>query len=440
SPEQAEGHSVTPASDVYSLALTLYEAWTGANPVRGGGLAATARRLGRPVAPLSDRRRDLPPELCDAVDAALSPDPEQRPDPRELRAALAEAERELSDEGGLVEPATLRRVGLPAARRRGFFRRRRADPPLPLAVPGEDWPAPEAPDPAAGLGLLGRARRPYGEPPPLASRVLARTAAGTALGCLVLAGLHWAGPAEPVSAPMFAAAAALSTALLPRAGWLASALALCGWLAVAGDRPGTAVVLLVAVLLVPPLLPRAGLLWSLPVLAPLLGAIGLAPAFVGLAALAATPWRRAGLAAAGAAWLLAAEALTGEALLFGFPDAVPPHGDWQGSLTAAAQDVLGQLASSPLTLVLPAWAALAAVLPLLLRGRWLAADLLGAGIWAAALMVALAAVGDLAAGEAALDQARGAVAGALVGAVVAVAISQTAPPTEGWRAQPVGAA
>ncbi|MBA3263154.1 MAG: serine/threonine protein kinase, partial [Thermoleophilaceae bacterium] len=33
-PEQAEGARVSPASDVYSLALTLYEAWTGTNPVR----------------------------------------------------------------------------------------------------------------------------------------------------------------------------------------------------------------------------------------------------------------------------------------------------------------------------------------------------------------------------------------------------------------------
>jgi serine/threonine protein kinase len=41
-PEQAEGTKVTPASDVYSLALTLYEAWTGTNPVRAGGPAATA--------------------------------------------------------------------------------------------------------------------------------------------------------------------------------------------------------------------------------------------------------------------------------------------------------------------------------------------------------------------------------------------------------------
>ena len=77
------------------------------------------------------------------------------------------------------------------------------------------------------------------------------------------------------------------------------------------------------------------------------------------------------------------------------------------------------------------------VLPLLLRGRWLAVDCVGAAIWAGGLMAAMAAVGDLTAGTAVLEQARGAVAGALVGAVAAVAISQTAPPAEGWRAQPV---
>ena len=99
--------------------------------------------------------------------------------------------------------------------------------------------------------------------------------------------------------------------------------------------------------------------------------------------------------------------------------------------------MVGPIASSPLMLVLGAWAGLAVVLPLLLRGRWLAMDCVGAAIWAAGMMVALAAVGDLMTGAAVLEQARGAVAGALVGAVAAVAVSQTAPPTEGWRAQPV---
>jgi len=110
-PEQAEGARVTPACDVYSLALTLYEAWTGRNPVRAGGPAATARRLGRPLPSLGSQRRDLPRELCDAIDDALEIDPARRPVPTELRAELRAVQSELTDEGGLVEPATLRRVG-----------------------------------------------------------------------------------------------------------------------------------------------------------------------------------------------------------------------------------------------------------------------------------------------------------------------------------------
>src|SRR5215216_4605600 len=109
-PEQAEGARVTPACDVYSLALTLYEAWTGTNPVKAGGPAATARRLGRPLPSLASMRRDLPLELCDALDDALDVDPVRRPSPKELRRHLAAVESELEDEGGLVEPETLRRV------------------------------------------------------------------------------------------------------------------------------------------------------------------------------------------------------------------------------------------------------------------------------------------------------------------------------------------
>ena len=131
-PEQAEGARVTPACDVYSLALTLYEAWTGTNPVRAGGPAATARRLGRPLPSLAALRRDLPLELCDAVDEALDIDPARRPAPARLRAELQAAESELTDEGGLVEPATLRRVGL----RERVARSRLPVAPLACRVPG----------------------------------------------------------------------------------------------------------------------------------------------------------------------------------------------------------------------------------------------------------------------------------------------------------------
>ena len=56
-PEQAEGERITGAVDVYSLALTLYEGWTGSNPIKARGPAATARNLGRPLPRLA-----LPPE------------------------------------------------------------------------------------------------------------------------------------------------------------------------------------------------------------------------------------------------------------------------------------------------------------------------------------------------------------------------------------------
>src|SRR5215212_11917465 len=69
-PEQAEGAHVTAASDVYALALTLYEAWTGTNPVRMKSPAATARRVGTELPPLAKRRRDLPVDLCEVIDDA----------------------------------------------------------------------------------------------------------------------------------------------------------------------------------------------------------------------------------------------------------------------------------------------------------------------------------------------------------------------------------
>src|SRR3954449_12995836 len=134
-PEQAEGARVTPACDVYSLALTLYEAWTGTNPVRAAGPAATVRRLGRPLPSLARMRRDLPLQLCDVVDDALDIDPVRRPAPARLSAELKAAEKELEDEGGLVEPETLRRVGLATSEPRGLLRRRRV-----ISEPGEALP------------------------------------------------------------------------------------------------------------------------------------------------------------------------------------------------------------------------------------------------------------------------------------------------------------
>jgi serine/threonine protein kinase len=483
-PEQAEGARTTPASDVYSLALSLYEAWTGSNPVRAGGPAATARRLGRPLPSLAATRRDLPLELCDAIDDALDIDPARRPAPTELRAELAAAEPELDDEGGLVEPATLRRVGLPTTegRRTGITRLLFGSGPSPAEAAAADGiplgggVRPLGPQPSTTLrkgsdplsrGGLDPARQPgrlrrffgVGSPqPPLrgilgrpspfatgrptvAARVLGRAGAGLLAGGIVLGTVESLGP-EPAFAPLAAAAAAaLAVALLPRIGWLVTAAGLCAWLVSPdADRQGTALVLAAAAAPIPFLLPRAGLLWSVPVLAPLLGVVALAPVFVGIAALAPTPWRRAGLAAAGFGWLAVGEVVTGEALLFGIPDGALPRADWEGSISAAASDALGPLASGPALVPAVAWAAFAVLLPLVVRGRRLGVDLVGAGLWAIGLVVAHIALGDMLAATTALDEARGMVAGSVGAALVALAVSQIAAPAEGWRAQRVATA
>ena len=52
-PEQAEGRTVGPEADVYSLALMLYECWAGHNPNRRATPAATARAIGARPRPLS---------------------------------------------------------------------------------------------------------------------------------------------------------------------------------------------------------------------------------------------------------------------------------------------------------------------------------------------------------------------------------------------------
>lgn len=90
-PEQSDGRPAGPAADLYSLALVLYETFSGVNPVRGPTPAATARRIGLPIASLRRPRRDLSRELTHTIDAALAPAPADRGELRDLHDALAEA-------------------------------------------------------------------------------------------------------------------------------------------------------------------------------------------------------------------------------------------------------------------------------------------------------------------------------------------------------------
>ena len=176
----------------------------------------------------------------------------------------------------------------------------------------------------------------------------------------------------------------------PRAVWFTAALALVVWQSVSG-QPGVAVLMLAAV--APLLILRRTPLGALAaVLAPALGAIGLAGVFPAMAGQARHWGERAALAALGYWWLCLAEPLLGRRLWLGAPDSATayPGGRvvWESSLDGAFNHVLVPLLSTGVLLGAALWAFAALVLPWLARGRHAALDLVTATMWTAALLTA----------------------------------------------------
>ncbi len=366
-PEQAAGEPIDERVDLYALGLVLYEALAGVNPVRAGSPAATARRVGTVLPALGRTRRDLPPELCTALDRCLRPKPDERGSLLELADELAEALPVLSDDGGTVAPHPLERAR-----------------PLPRGVP--------------------------------------RLAAGAAAGVLVAVALAGLLPQPPLPALVAGVFGGLVVAVLPNRGWIVVALGTVLALMLTADpRPGAALVVLLAVLAPPLLLRTASLTWSLPAAAPLLGLLGLAGAFPALAGRADRAHVRAALGIAGLWWLLLAEPLLGHTLLFGAAAHTPPRAGWDGAPGLAASDVIAPLVSSGAPLQALVWGAGALVLPWIVRGRALSADLVAATAWAAGLAGATASVGQAVAGSV----PRGLVAGAIACGALAVALEWT---------------
>ncbi|MGH2905513.1 MAG: serine/threonine-protein kinase [Solirubrobacterales bacterium] len=177
-PEQAAGDVATPATDVYSLALVLFECFTGSGPGRG-----RHARLVR-------MRGDLPIGLAGCLDRSLEADPALRPSVDELAQQISAALPYLSED--LPDPRRLGRLRSWAARRRNYAPapdpRPRYDDQYGHEASGSLW--------RAGLGVL---------------------AAATCIVTMLAAQI----PIAPIP-PLIAGGLVF---VLPRAGWSVAAIA-----------------------------------------------------------------------------------------------------------------------------------------------------------------------------------------------------------------------
>src|SRR4051794_25109585 len=290
-PEQAEGRVAAEPADVYSLALTLYELWAGANPVARATPAHTAREIGGPLPPLRTYRPELPASLTACLDACLHPDPQARPAITELHDGLEAALTSLDCEHS-VPPA-------------------RVDEPR-----------------GADLGWL-------------------RT-----------------------------------TQLVALTGWgLAVTL-----VAAAMGRPGLALVL--GALTAPAIVVASRLAWApLPMLAPLLGAMSMAPVCPAVAGSRGATLERGALAALGWCWLLVGAATLGLGSRLGVLHKAP-HG-WSRSTSGAASALLLPLFTPEALAGAVVFALAAIALGAVLRAGHIALALLGVLLWSAGLEAAL---------------------------------------------------
>ncbi|HEX8362962.1 MAG TPA: TonB family protein [Longimicrobium sp.] len=186
SPEQIRGDvALTPASDVFSLGVTLYRAATGTAPFTPAELEKLADGHPVPLVPPLERVPELDPGMADALVRALDPDPDARP---------ADADVLLAAMDGIAPPPVSRPVFVPTA----VSEPRPAFVPTAVSAPGV--PAEPAPPPARrGTGVK------------VAGGALA-LAAGAAAVYALSSGDN---PASPAPAPVDSAAVAQVDTIAP---------------------------------------------------------------------------------------------------------------------------------------------------------------------------------------------------------------------------------
>ena len=118
SPERLAGDDATDAADVWAVGVMLWESLAGRHPFWHTSMLETARAIEAGPPSLAALRPDLPKQLIQLVDRALSPSPSRRPSASDLASALRGAaihrRRKRARGLGLSVPAEAGRLGAAA--------------------------------------------------------------------------------------------------------------------------------------------------------------------------------------------------------------------------------------------------------------------------------------------------------------------------------------